>query len=205
MTAQTDMERGATATEQDQLRAGVWNLLGNLLVQAPGQELLDVLSQIEDPEGGVRDAIGEAWLTLRMAAQRARPAAVEMEYQDVFIGVGGGEVTAYASWYLTGSLMERPLIELRQELQLLGVEREEGVSEPEDHAGVICQIMALVLTDPDCDFQRQKEIFQRHIEPWLGRLFEDLQKASSANFYRAVGALGEEFLQLEQSYYSMLG
>lgn len=205
MTVQTEVEHTAVAAEQDQLRAGTWNLLGALLSDAPSQELLEALSQIEDPEDGVRDAMGEAWLTLRMAAQRAQVEALAAEYQDVFIGVGGGEVTAYASWYLTGSLMERPLIELRQELQQLGVEREEGVSEPEDHAGMVCQIMALVLTDSDYDFQRQKEFFQRHIEPWLGRLFKDLQEAASAKFYRAVGALGEEFLQLEQRYYSMLG
>ncbi len=85
------------------------------------------------------------------------------------------------------------------------VEREEGVSEPEDHAGMVCQIMALVLADPEYDFPRQQEFFQRHIEPWLGRLFKDLQEAPSASFYRAVGVLGEEFLRLEQHYYSMLG
>lgn len=204
MTAQIDMEH-SVAQEQDQLRAGIWNLLGNLLLDAPGQELLEALCEIEDPEDGVRDAMGEAWLTLRMAAQQAQPQPLALEYQDVFIGVGGGEVTAYASWYLTGSLMERPLIELRQELHKLGVEREERMSEPEDHAGVICQIMALVLTDLECNFQQQREFFQRHIEPWLGRLFMDLQEASSASFYRAVGALGEEFLQLEERYYAMLG
>ena len=205
MTASIEMEPVVTAEEQDRLRAGVWNLLGTMLAAAPSRELLDMLSRIEDPADGVKDAIGEAWLTLRMAAQRAQPEALAAEYQDVFIGLGGGEVTPYASWYLTGSLMERPLVELRQELKQLGVEREEGVSEPEDHAGMVCQIMALVLADPEYDFPRQQEFFQRHIEPWLGRLFKDLQEAPSASFYRAVGVLGEEFLRLEQHYYSMLG
>lgn len=205
MSATIELDTGTLSAEQDQLRAGVWNLLATLLAGAPTQELLDSLAAIEEPEGAARDPMGQAWLTLRLAAERARPEALLEEYQDVFIGLGSGEVTAYASWYLTGSLMERPLIALRQELEALGFEREEGVSEPEDHAAVVCQIMALLIGDPEYDFQRQRDVFQRHVEPWLGRLFQDLQKAPSAAFYRAVGGLGQEFYQLEQRYYSMLG
>jgi TorA maturation chaperone TorD len=205
MNAQIATEQVAAAAEQDQLRAGTWNLLGNLLAAPPGQELLEALCQIDEPEGSDRDAMAQAWLTLRLAAERAALPALEAEYQDVFIGVGGGEVTPYASWYLTGSLMERPLVLLRQELEELGFEREEGVSDPEDHAGAICQIMGLLISDPEFDFERQRSFFQRHVEPWLGRLLQDVQQAPSAVFYRAVGGLGEEFLQLEQRFFSMLG
>jgi TorA maturation chaperone TorD len=192
-------------TQDEHLRAAAWSLLGHLLAAPPTEQVLELLRGIEAQDVAARDAMANAWSTLRLAAERARPQALADEYQDVFIGVGGGEITPYASWYLTGSLMERPLIALRQDLAALGVEREEGVTEPEDHAGALCQIMALAISDPQVDLDWQRELFRRHVEQWLGRFFAELQQAPSAAFYRAVGGLGEEFFKLEQRYFSMLG
>lgn len=206
MSARVEQHQSAMHVAQDQLRAGVWGLLGNLLATAPTQETIALLRQIDgQKEGAADDAMAQAWSTLRLAAESAVEAVVAQEYQDVFIGVGGGEITPYASWYLTGSLFEQPLIALRQELESLGIEREEGVSEPEDHAAAICEMMALVIVDPEVDFKWQREFFQRHVEQWLGRMFVELQKAPSAVFYRAVGGVGEEFYKLEQHYFSVLG
>lgn len=196
-------ERSESELEQDQLRAGTWSLLGNLLSDVPGPDLLDLIRRVEDA-GAEADGIAAAWAGLRVAAERAEPVRLAEEYQDVFIGVGGGEITPYASWYLAGSLLERPLVVLRQDLEALGVERREGVSEPEDHAGAVCETMALVISDPDVPFQWQRQFFQRHVEPWMGRFFSELQEAPSAGFYRAAGCLGEEFVRLEQRYFSML-
>ena len=36
------------------------------------------------------------------------------------------------------------------------------------------------------------------------KFFEDLQRAPAADFYKAVGALGEQFLTLEKEYLEML-
>lgn len=200
-TGQTAWRNGQDP-QQDQLRAGTWSLLGNLLAAAPAPDVLALLKRVED--GGGSSGIVNAWATLRLAAERAQPRALAEEYQDVFIGVGGGEITPYASWYMTGSLLERPLILLRQDQEALGVERQEGVSEPEDHAAAVCEVMALVISDPDVSFEWQKNFFQRHIAQWMGRFFKELQEAPSASFYRAVGGLGEEFVRLEQRYFSML-
>jgi hypothetical protein len=38
----------------------------------------------------------------------------------------------------------------------------------------------------------------------MGRFFGDLASAKSARFYRAVGLLGERFLEVERTYLSML-
>jgi TorA maturation chaperone TorD len=187
------------------MRAAAWSLLGNLLAAPPGEDLLALLRTIDITETAGKDAMANAWLALRLAAERVLSQELEEEYQDLFIGVGGGELTPYASWYLAGSLLERPLVELRQELEALGVERQEGVSEPEDHAGAVCQVMALVISDPEIDFDGQKLFFDRHVGPWMGRLFADLEQAESAAFYRAVGCVGSAFFELEQKYFSMLG
>jgi TorA maturation chaperone TorD len=41
--------------------------------------------------------------------------------------------------------------------------------------------------------------FERHLRPWAGRVFTDLQKAEAARFYRAVGALGVAFMDIEMA------
>jgi TorA maturation chaperone TorD len=41
------------------------------------------------------------------------------------------------------------------------------------------------------------------VAPWVGRFFGDLQQAQSARFYRAVGQLGEQFIEIEKQYLSI--
>jgi TorA maturation chaperone TorD len=43
----------------------------------------------------------------------------------------------------------------------------------------------------------QRELFERHIAPWMGRFFTDLEHAKHAGFYRCVGGLGRVFLEIE--------
>lgn len=188
--------------ELDALRAGTWALLGRLLMEAPSDEMRQRLDAI-GPAGDAADPLGLAWSQLKDAARAARDDALETEFQDVFVGVGGGEVTPYASWYLAGSLMDRPLVRLREDLEALGVARSAGCSEPEDHAAAICEIMAFAILDGDVDFDWQKDLFLRHVDSWMGRLFEDVASAPSADFYRAVGALGQAFVELERRFYAM--
>ncbi len=194
-----------SATETDPveaLRAGTWSLLGRLLMGPPDAETLGRLVEVGSA-GPAGDAIGEAWQRLGEAARTARDDALQREYQDVFIGVGGGEITPYSSWYLRGMLADRPLIELRDDLAALGIEMGEGCSETEDHAGAICETMAFVIVDEDVDPDWQRDLFRRHVDSWMGRLFEDIGKAPSADFYRAVAALGEAFVALERRVYAM--
>ena len=193
------------ATREDELRAATWTLLGNLLAAPPDDRVLGVLRGIAmTSDEGQGDAMAEAWHELRRASEAADPEALNVEFHDLFIGVAGGELTPYSSWYQTGSLMERPLIRLRQDLQQLGLERQEGNSDPEDHAAAVCDVMALVISDEDVSYDWQREIFQKHVEPWMDRFFNDVKGAENAKFYRAVGRLGGAFFALEQEYFSML-
>ena len=80
---------------------------------------------------------------------------MDAEYQDLFIGVGRGEVVPYGSWYMTGFLMDKPLALLRADLAALGFERQENVKEPEDHAAALCETMAMLINEgQDLDAQR---------------------------------------------------
>jgi TorA maturation chaperone TorD len=128
---------------------------------------------------------------------------VAQEYQDLFIGVGRGEVVPYGSWYMTGFLMDKPLALLRTDLQALGFERQPQVKEPEDHAGALCETMAMLIAEGrTLDVQRR--FFHGHMGPWMKPFFRDLGDARAAAFYRAVSQFGGQFIEFEEGYLTML-
>ncbi|MCB1888457.1 MAG: molecular chaperone TorD family protein [Rhodocyclaceae bacterium] len=177
----------------DVFRADTYALLGSLLAAPPEQRLLDWLAELEtDSEGGSR--LAEAWDTLREAASEAIAGQVLDEFNNLFIGLGKGEIVPYASWYKTGYLMEQPLVELRQDLRGLGLEADESTHEPEDHLAALCQVMSL-LVRPEEGYSaaQQSHFYMRHMHDWCGRFFKDLQHCPSARFYRAVGVFGVTF------------
>ena len=182
---------------EDQVRASLYALLGNLLLQVPDQTTLDQLAALEGEAGDVGSAIN----ALSQIAKSMTPASVEREYNILFIGVGRGEVLPYASYYLTGFLHEKPLADLRGKMRELGIQRKQGVSEPEDHAGALCEMMAGMISGAfgqPMPLQTQKEFFNAHIAPWAAHCFSDLEKAESAVLYAPVGSLGRLLMGIEQ-------
>lgn len=183
--------------EEQALRADIYALLAALFRQPPSAELLSWLSELElEPSG--QPALDQGWQFVRLAARQTQVAKVEQEYVNVFIGIGQGEVTPYASWYLTGSLMEAPLIELRRDLRLLGFERDATYKEPEDHIAALLELMSYLLLQ-GTSRQRQATFFYRHLASWMLPFCADVQKAPSAVFYQAVGSLAQAFLAQEQA------
>lgn len=188
--------------EEDRYRAQFYRLLSRLLARAPDRELLTQLSGLE----GDDSAIGQALDALAAAARAATPESTADEFQNLFIGIGRGELVPFASFYLTGFLNEKPLARLRQDMAGHGVARAEGVSEPEDHIASVCEIMAgFILGDFEAPMPlaQQSEFFDRHIGNWAGRFFEDLENAKSSEFYTAVGALGRAFMEIETTAFQM--
>jgi len=129
---------------------------------------------------------------------------IEREYFNLFIGLGRGELLPYASYYLTGFLNERPLARLRDDLAAFGVERVEGNFEPEDHAATLCEIMAAFAGGRfPAPAGAERKLFEKHMVPWIGRFFADLERAQAGDFYRAVGALGGVFIEIETEAFAL--
>jgi len=98
-------------------------------------------------------------------------------------------------------LHEKPLADLRGKMRELGIQRKQGVSEPEDHLGALCEMMAGMITGAfgqPTPLQTQKEFFNAHIAPWAAHCFSDLEKAESAVLYAPVGSLGRLLMGIEQ-------
>jgi len=199
-----DADAGIVAADvEDLLRADTYRLLGRLLGTPPDDETLALLATAPTSEDD--DLLAVAWRLLATTAARTRADQVVTEYEALFIGLGRGELVPYASWYMTGRLMEKPLAKLRSDLMALGFERHENVVEPEDHAAALCETMALLAEDADLEsLQTQAEFFETHIGTWMARFFRDMQESVSARFYRAVGQLGEQFIETDQRYLEMV-
>ena len=147
---------------------------------------------------------GVAHAALGEAASRSHARTVEREYFDLFIGLGRGELLPYGSYYLTGFLHERPLARLRDDLGRLGIERAEGNVEPEDHAAILCEIMAgLAGGRLPAPAGADREMFEKHLAPWIGRFFADLEQAEAADFYGRVGTLGRVFMDIETEAFAL--
>jgi TorA maturation chaperone TorD len=188
---------------EEQARADLYTLLGALLAAPPGQELIDLLRGIRPDGNTEKGVMTAAWRELSTVAQNVQPEPLREEFQRLFIGVGRGELLPYASWYLSGFLMDKPLAALRTDLARLGYALKEDVCEPEDHVASLCETMGAIISENSLSFEAQKTFYHSHLAPWMGRFFSDLAQAKSAVFYTAVGELGKQFMELEVQYYSM--
>jgi TorA maturation chaperone TorD len=181
-------------------RALEYALLAALLVRAPDAALLQRLATLR----GDATPLGVAHAALAQAASETSVPDVEREFFNLFIGLGRGELLPYGSYYLTGFLHERPLARLRTDLAPLGIERAEGNVEPEDHAATLCEIMSgLVSGRLPAPTDSDQQIFERHLAPWIGRFFADLEHADSAKLYRRVGTLGRTFIEIETEAFAL--
>ncbi|HEX7968333.1 MAG TPA: molecular chaperone TorD family protein [Stellaceae bacterium] len=189
--------------EEELFRARLYSLLSRLLAAAPDAAVLAALRSI----AGDASELGQGFAALARASAATTPAGAAAEYHDLFIGLGRGELVPYGSYYLTGFLHEKPLAELRRDLARLGLERAAEVKEPEDHVAALCEVMAGLIDgsfgDP-APLPVQRELFERHIAPWAGRFFADLEAAATANFYREVARIGRLFLGIETTAFAMV-
>jgi TorA maturation chaperone TorD len=142
-------------------------------------------------------------VALAEAATAADVAMVAREYFNLFIGVGRGDVAPYASFYRTGFLHERPLAAVRVSMAALGLARDAQVSEPEDHLGTLCEIMAGLCDGSIACDDAGEGFFKEHLAPWAQRCFADIAAAPSASFYRAVGDLGSRFIGIEHDAFAL--
>lgn len=199
MSAQAEV---AQVSEEDRLRADLYNFIGLILARPADQMLLDQTASLT----GDDSPIGEAISGLARVAKASNPKAVEREFNALFIGLGRGELLPYASYYLTGFLNEKPLARLRRDMAALSVTRAENVFEPEDSMASLMETMGGLIVGrfgTPASLDRQRTFFNNHIAPWGAHFFTDLEGAKSSVLYASVGAVGREFMAIEREAFRM--
>ncbi|KAE9628344.1 molecular chaperone TorD [Parasedimentitalea maritima] len=199
MTAVADEVR---VTEEDRLRADLYNFLGLLLATPPEQMLLEQTAVLSGDDGDLGTAIN----ALAKLASLSKAATVESEFNKLFIGLGRGELLPYASYYLTGFLNEKPLAALRRDMAARGMTRGQNVYEPEDNIASLMEMMGALIVGrfgEPASLADQKTFFNKHIGPWAGHFFSDLEAAKNSVLYASVGAVGRVFMEIESEGFRM--
>ena len=192
----------ATIAEEDRLRADLYGFLSALLASPPDATLLAQTAALTADDTELGRAIG----TLAKLASTSAPAAVEREFNALFIGLGRGELLPYASYYLTGFLNEKPLAGLRRDMAALALTRAPNVYEPEDNIASLMEMMGAMIVGrfgPPTPLDAQKTFFNAHIGPWAAHFFSDLEGAKTSVFYAPVGTVGRAFMDIEAEAFRM--
>jgi len=200
MTANAD---ATTVSEEDRLRADLYNFVG-LILSAPPDEML--LAQSASLSGDESE-LGRAINTLAALSKRSKPKAIQSEFNKLFIGMGRGELLPYASYYLTGFLNEKPLAMLRRDMVGRGMVRSDNVFEPEDNIASLMEMMGAMIVGrfgPPATLEEQKTFFNAHVGPWARHFFSDLEGAKNSVLYAAVGKVGREFMDIEVEGFRLL-
>jgi TorA maturation chaperone TorD len=189
-------------SEEDRLRADLYDFLGSLLSAPPPQSLIDRTAALT----GDKSPLGEAVSGLSRVAGVSREKPVRSEFNALFIGLGRGELLPYASYYLTGFLNEKPLAQLRGDMAANGISRAENVYEPEDNIASLMEMMAGMILGrfgAPAGLDVQRTFWNRHVGSWAGHFYSDLEAAKGSVFYAGVGAVGRVFMEIEREAFRM--
>lgn len=188
---------------EETARADLYGLLATLFYAPPSQQLLH---EIGSAKAGGDSILEQAWAELSDACRLAQAEPVREEYEALFVGVGKPEVMLYGSFYLSGFLMEKPLAELRTDLAMLGLQRDQSIPESEDHIASLCEVMRHLIASTDslqADLAMQKQFFSRHMQPWALQMCEAVTNHPGVNFYAPVARLAKTFFEVEMEAFDM--
>ncbi|MEO6895337.1 MAG: molecular chaperone [Caldimonas sp.] len=191
----------STPDDSDELaRAELYGLLANLYYEPPTDELLARM-RAAATEAPVREAFLErAWGEVVAASGRLSAKEIADEYAELFLGIGRPAIFLYGSYYLAGTLNEKPLVELRDDLRMLGLERPESIAETEDHIASLCEVMRYLIAGEDVETSNlaaQQRFYNAHLRGWVDALCEVLEAHPRADFYRSVAVLTRDFAAVE--------
>ncbi len=188
-------------------RAELYGLLARLWHAAPDAGLLQQfqVAVTQAPEAG---ALLEApWQALVGALRDTTPQVAAAEHEALFHGVGKPEVFAYASYYLSGFLNEKPLAALRTDLAALGLTRDVQALETEDHVAYLLEVMRYLIAGDDfavCNLEQQRRFFRTHLQPWVAHLCEAVAAHPRALVWRALADFTQAFVAVETQAFDLL-
>jgi TorA maturation chaperone TorD len=205
MSAPDHPDSNAMLAPEDALRAELYGLLAHLFAAGPGDGLLKSVAASPVELGAEGDLLGSAWRGLKAAAGAADASSLEVEHAELFVGTGKARVSIYASHYLSDTWKEHTLVELRDELQALGLARQAGVTQPEDHLAALLDVMRHLAMrgDGGHGVDAQRRFFERYLGPWYMRFGADVGSVSEAVFYCAAAQMLVAFCDVEQQAFKL--
>jgi TorA maturation chaperone TorD len=193
-------ELTAAVLQEDRARADFYALISRLFYAGPDAGLLAAIAAADEIAGEAENvSLAEAWKSLISAAAAMDAEAAQEEYDSVFVGTGKAEITPYASHYLAESMKESVLVRLRAELAAMGLERDQGAAEYEDHFSGLCEVMRhlIHLGSDDAAVQEQESFFLGYLVPCYASFCDAVTASPNTNFYKQVARFTKAFLDVE--------
>jgi TorA maturation chaperone TorD len=197
----------SNSLDEETARSELYGLLAGVLYAYPAIELVAQIRAAATDTPAAGAFLEEPWRNFVGVTRSMTDQAIHDEYDALFGGVGKPEVYLYGSHYLSGFLNEKPLARLRTELQSLGLERSEVMSDTEDHFAYLCEVMRYLIAGDDvavANLTRQREFFSTHIQPWASLMCDDIQNNTKARFYASLAELIRAFMGVEEQGFDML-
>ena len=198
----------STSDDREEIaRAEIYGLLATLFYAPPDDPFYAQLSVAvtEAPSPGA--FLEGSWGALVEASRRVSLAEARDEYAALFLGIGKPEIFLYASFFIAGSLNAKPLVDLRRDLQALGLERPATVDETEDHIASLCEVMRYLIAGDDLavsNLGAQQRFYAAHLRPWVDALCDALVAHPRADLYRQVGEFARAFFAVEAQGFDLL-
>ena len=184
---------------EEAARGDFYALLAGLFLAPPANSLLANLAAAAPIEGD--PALARAWQGLVNASSAMDEDAAALEFDNLFAAVGKAPVSVYAGHYLGAPAIEHPRVRLQAELAELGLARTGRTSEPEDHLGMLFEVMRVLVAGAPgrrpVEIERQKRFFEAFVGIAAKGFFDALAVAPQANYYRHAAAVGAAFMALE--------
>lgn len=192
---------------EDRARADFYAVLAALLRDAPDAALLTTIGRADPLPDAQSGMLPAAWNRLVQACQAMDAAAAYQEYVDLFVGTGKSEINLHGSHWLTGFMMEKPLVKLRADLAALGLGRLPQSSQLEDHAAALCETMRRLIEGGEerapAPIDTQRGFFVQHLQPWIFDCCDAIKTHSLANFYARVAEFAESFMAIERDSFAI--
>ncbi len=183
---------------EEAARADLYGLLARLFASGPDALVLAAIAASE-ADFGADSPLAIAWADLQAAARGGDAAAASLEHAETFVGTGRAPVSIYASHYLSDQWKEMTVVELRDRLPQLGLARQAGVSQPEDHLAALLEVMChLVRRGNDIEgMASQREFFERYLGAWFEEFCLAVNAQGTLYFYRTAASMLKAFLAIE--------
>lgn len=197
----------SSALDEEVARAELYGLLARLWYAAPDAGLLEAfqVAPTEAPAAGA--FLEEPWRQLVGIARDTSAAAAHDEYDALFGGIGKPDIFLFGSHYLSGFLNDKPLVQLRHDLDQLGLARTEATYETEDHIACLFEVMRYLIAGDDvavANLTQQQAMFSKHIQPFLPALCDAVAQHPKARFYAALAVFARAFGEVEAQAFDMM-
>ncbi len=197
----------SSALDEETARAEIYGLLAQLFYQVPTPDLLAQLRVAVTDAPVAGGFLEEPWRQLVAASRVSTDADIASEYNQLFGGVGKPEIYLYASHYVSGFLNDKPVARLREDLAALGLERDDSMSETEDHFACLCEVLRYLIAGDDVavsNLTQQREFFAKHVQPWVQEMFDVILKHPRAKFFAQLATFTQAFLNIETQGFDLL-